>query len=250
MTNKPDQVLAELKKLREGRGLSADRLAQTPAVLSALATSDPYEADQALQQLLLNLPDSEQMSALVVDYGFNLDDLLGRPPTSREVDYLSDRRAAYAELVGRDVKTIARWSDRTVAELRSKLLCDYFDGHILVAAGVKASRILGIEVMQYEKMDEDFNHGTSISYKNPEPGPSLPLVLYGFPRDWRPATIRFVVSFLDEPPSEAWALVADSVLDVGFGHERTPLPIEQGMARCMIQNPRRSQLYGVGWGTT
>lgn len=243
-----DPVLDQLKKLREGRGLSADRLRSAPAVLSSLATSDPFEAYEALQRLLWDLPDSEQMRALVIDYGFNLDDLLGREPSSREVDRLGERRAAYAELVGRDVKTIARWSDKTLGELRGHLLADYFDGHVLVAAGVKGARIIGIEVMQYEKSDEHFSHGTTTTYTNPEPGPSLPLVLYGFPREWRPETIRFVVSFFNEPPDEAWVIVADTVLDVGFGHTRTPLPISDGLARCVIRNPRRSQLYGVGWG--
>lgn len=242
-----DPVLAQLKKLREGRGLSADRLASAPAVLSALATSDPQEAYEALQRLVAALPDSQQMRALVVDYGFNLDEVLGRPPTGREVDRLSERRAAYAELVGRDVKTIARWSDKTLAEVRAQLLNDLFDGHVLVAAGVQNGRLVGIEVMQYEKSDEHFSHGTTTSYKNPEPGPSLPLVLYGLPREWRPQTIRFVVSFFDEPPAEVWALVAETVLDVGFGHERTALEVHDGMARCVVQNPRRDRLYGVAW---
>lgn len=244
----PDQVLIELKKLREGRGLSADRLASCPAVLSTLATSDPGEAYEALQRLLWDLPDSQQMRALIVDYGFNLDELLGRAPTSREVDRLGERRAAYAELVGRDVKTIARWSDRTLGELRGHLLSDFFDGHIVVAAGVRAGRVAGIEVMQYEKADEHFSHGTTIGYTNPEPGLSLPLVLYGYPRDWRPASIRFIVSFLDDQhPAQAWALVADTVMDVSFGHVRTELDVADGMVRCRIENPRRDQLYGVWW---
>jgi hypothetical protein len=247
-TKQPDQVLVELKKLREGRGLSADRLATCPAVLSSLATSDPAQAYQALQRLLWDLPDSQQMRALVVDYGFNLDELLGRQPTSREVDRLGERRAAYAELVGRDVKTIARWSDKTLGELRGHLLSDFFDGHIVIAAGVRGRRVIGIEVMQYEKAHEHFSHGTTIGYTNPEPGPSLPLVLYGYPRDWRPASIRFVVSYLDdEHPAQAWALVANTVMDVSFGHERTKLDVTDGMVRCRIENPRRDQLYGVWW---
>lgn len=247
-TKQPDQVLIELKKLREGRGLSADRLATCPAVLSSLATSDPGEAYQALQRLLWDLPDSDQMRALIVDYGFNLEELLGRPPTGREVDLLGERRATYAELVHRDVKTVTRWSDKTLAELRGQLLNDFFDGHVIVAAGVKAGRFTGIEVMQYDKTDEHLSHGTTIGYQNPEPGPSLPLVLYGFPRDWRPASIRIVVSFLDDwRPAAAWAFVANTVMDVSFGHERTALQVTDGLARCRIENPRRDQLYGVGW---
>ncbi len=243
-----DQTLTELKKLREGRGMSADRLATSPAVLSSLATSDPVEAYQALVQLLGSLGDSDRANALRVDLALNLEELLDRPPTGRERDWLGDRRSSFAELKQRDVKTVGRWSDRALGELRAQLLNDFFDGHVIVAAGVKNGRIAGIEVMQYDRTDEHFSHGQNIGYTNPEKGSSLPLVLYGFPRDWRPASIRFVVSFMDDQlPAAAWALVADTVLDVGFGHERTELEISDGMARCRIENPRRDQLYGLWW---
>jgi hypothetical protein len=243
-----DQALVELKKLREGRGLNAERLAGCPAVLSALATSDAGEAFQALQALLNRMGDSERVRVLKVDFGLQLEELLGRKPTGRDTDFLGDRRSAYAEIVGRDVKTLARWSDRTLAELRAQLLTDQFDGQIVIAAAVKDRRLSGVEVMRYEKEDANLSSGRNMGFTNPEPGSSLPLVLYGFPRDWRPSTLRFVVAFMDEDlPSHTWALVADSVLDVGFGHERTELAVEDGMTRCRIENPRRDQLYGVWW---
>lgn len=243
-----DAVLIQLKKLREGRGLSADRLRDSPAVLSSFATSDPGEAYDALVLILNRMGDSERVQALKVDFGLDLEELLQRRPTSREQDWLGERRSGYAVVVERDVKTLARWSDRTLGELRGQLLSDFFDGHIVVAAGVKDRRIVGIEVMRYEKSDESLSEGRDVGYTNPEPGPSLPLVLYGFPRDWRPTSIRFIVAFLDDnTPAQVWALVADSVLDVGFGHERTELEVESGMARCRIENPSRNHLYGVWW---
>lgn len=243
-----DQALVDLKKLREGRGLSADRLADCPALLSALGTSDPGEAYQALCLILNRLGDSERVLALKVDFGLELSDLLQRAPSSREQDWLGERRSGFASLIGRDVKTLARWSDRTLTELRGQLITDQFDGQIVVAAGVKNRRVVGVEVMRYEKEDEHLSSGRNIGYTNPEPGPSLPLVLYGFPRDWRPESIRFAVAFMDEDyPKQVWALVADSVLDVSFGHERYELEIDDGMVRCRIENPRRDQLYGVWW---
>lgn len=242
-----DPVLTELKKLREGRGLSADRLRDSPAVLSSLATSDPAKAYEALQLILSRMGDSERV-ALKVDFGLHLEELLQRAPTGREEDWLGDRRSGYADLIQRDVKTLARRSDRTLRELRGHLLTDHFDGHLVIAAGVKNKRLVGVEVMRYEKADEGFSEGRNLGYTNPEPGPSLPLVLYGFPRDWRPTSIRFILTFLgEEPPAHVWALVADSVLDVGFGHERTELDVTDGMARCRIENPSRNQLYGIWW---
>jgi hypothetical protein len=243
-----DQALSELKKLREGRGLSPDRLSDSPAVLSALATSDPSEAYQTLCLLLSRMGDGERVRALKVDFGLELTELLQRAPSSRERDWLGERRNGFAEVIGRDVKTLARWSDRTLGELRSELLTDQFDGQLVIAAGVLNKRVTGVEVMRYKKEDEQLSSGRNIGYTNPEAGPSLPLVLYGFPRDWRPQTLRFVIAFMDEElPAHVWALVADSVLDVGFGHERTELAVEDGMTRCRIENPRRDQLYGVWW---
>lgn len=41
---------------------------------------------------------------------------------------IDERRSAYADLLGRDVKTLARWSERAAAELRGHLLADTFTG--------------------------------------------------------------------------------------------------------------------------
>ncbi|AKU18196.1 hypothetical protein [Luteipulveratus mongoliensis] len=243
----PDRALAELKKLREGRGLTVDRIAHSPSLLSATGTSDPAEALAIIRAALSELGDNDRARALRVDFGLNLEQAILRPPTGREIDYLGDRRSAYATILGYDVKTLSRWSDKTISELRGKLLTDQFDGRIIVAAGVKRRRVTGVEVMQYDQTDTELSRGKTLGFKNPE-DTSLPLVLYGFPRDWRPISIGFVVAFLDEDfPRTVSALVADTIIDVGFGHERTPLEIDDGMARCRIDRPRRDQLYGVWW---
>lgn len=244
----PDPVLAQLKKLREGRGLTADRLGHSPAVLSALNTNDQGEAFQLLQSLLDQMDETDRVRALRVDFGLDLPELLQSTPKARERAWLGDRRSGYSVIAGKDVKTLARWSDRAIGELRNLMLTDQFDGHIVVTAGVKDRRVAGIEVLRYDRVDEELSHGRATGYTNPEPGPSLPLVLYAVPPDWRPASLRFAVAFLDEVPEVAWALVAEGVPDVGFGHERTELTIYAGLARCLVEEPRGHHLYGVWWG--
>jgi len=242
-----DRALEELKKLREGPGLSADRLADCPNLLSALGTSDPGEACDTLRAVLARMGDGERARALRVDFGLDLADYLERTPVSREYDFLGTRRHAYGEVIGRGEKTLRRWSETTIAELRGLLITDQFSGQVVVAAAVRERRVRGIEVMRYERDDTSLSHGRNTGYPNPEDS-SLPLVLYGFPRDWRPTRIRFVVAFMgDDHPTKVWALAADTVLDVAFGHERFELEIDEGMARCRIDNPRRDQLYGVWW---
>jgi hypothetical protein len=240
-------VLAELKKLREGRGLNPERLGKCAAVLAALGVSDPREGVAALQFALHQLGDGDRVRALKVDLGLDLQELLGRPPVTREMDWLGERRSAYAEVIGRDVKTLARWSDRTLEELRAHLSVDKFDGQVIITAGVQSRRINGVEVMRFDNDDIHLTHGTNTGITNPEPGSSLPLVLYGFPGDWRPSTLRFAIAFIDEHPQKAWALVIGTVINIGFGHERTELEIVQGLARYRIDQPRQDQLYGVWW---
>lgn len=243
----PDPVLAQLKKLREGRGLTADRLGESPAVLSALNTNDQGEAYDQIQHLLLSMDDTDRVRALRVDFGLDLPELLQSTPKDRERAWLGDRRSGYSVIAGRDVKTLARWSDRALGELRALMLTDQFDGHIVVTAGVQNRRVGGIEVLRYERRDEQLSHGRATGYTNPEPGPSLPLVLFAVPPDWRPASLRFVVAFLDEEPETVWALVAEGVPDVGFGHERTHLEVHDRTARCLVPEPRSDHLYGVWW---
>lgn len=244
----PDEVLTQLKKMREGRGLSPEALQHSPAVLNALGTHDPLEAYRSLQQVIVDMPDSEQLRALVVDYGFNLDEFFDRSPSSREVDYLSDRRATYASIVGRDTKTLSRWSNRILKELRSHLQHDHFDGTIIVAAGVKDRRTIGVEVMRFEKNDTTLNHGTNTGHTNPEQQPSLPLILYTIPQSWNPTELQFAIQFLDNhQPEKAWALVADTIHDIGFGHRRTPLEIRDSMIRVRFEKPVTEQVYGVWW---
>lgn len=243
-----DQALVELKKLREGPGLTVDRIQHSPALREALGATTPADAYERLTLELLRMPDSQRTRALRVDLGLDLDDLLGHKPSPRERDLLGDRRSSYARVVDRDVKTLGRWSNRALADLRAQLESEQFDGTIIVAVGVQQHRLIGIEVMRYERDDTKLSHGVNEGYTNPAEGPSPPMVLYGFSqRDWQPSAIQFAVTFLDDPPSRAWAIAADDVSDICFGHERFDVEVDDSMIRCRIENPRRDQLYGVWW---
>lgn len=262
--NEVDPVLVQLKKLREGAGLSLERLVAAPAVLALLskghghgagAIAEPKAAFDRLVEILTRMPDTDQLRALVVDLGFDLEELLGRPATPREKALLGERRNGYAETIGRDVKTLARWSNKALLELKVLLEAEArhnrqaaFEGHLLITAGVQNRRLAGAEVMRYELSDTDFKHGVTESFTNPESRHSLPALLYQIPQTWKIHSVRFVVLFTDEQPKDAWALACDSVLDISFGNERFPLDIEDGNTRCRIDNPRVDQVYGVWWG--
>ena len=250
MDTDADNVLIELKKLREGAGLTIDRLQRSGAVMSALGSSDPQEGYSRLVEILNNFAPSERVQALFVDYGLELRQLLGREPTLRECQWLGDRRSGFASLIGRDVKTVARWSDRAVAELRGKLLADQFNGDLIVMAAVDGDHIAGCTLIQHEldQRGERVSSSSSLNYDNPTDEPSMPCLIYSFPRDWKPATLTLAVAFRQEPrPSNVWAIVAPSFFDVSFGEERYELPLDKDTATCKIIKPRRDRLYAVWW---
>jgi hypothetical protein len=216
--------------------------------MSALGTSDPEEAHGRLLTALGKLGDGERVRALKVDFGLELSALLEREPAPRECEWLGDRRSGYAEVIGRDVKTLSRWSDRTITELRTLLLNDTFTGHVYVLAEVRGERVLGCTLVQEEPDQTDVIRRTSLNIENTSEGPSLPCLIYAYPRDWRPRTLTFGVTFLEQQiPHEAWAIVGESFFEVVFGKERYPLKFDGSRVTCRIENPRRDRVYGVGW---
>jgi len=244
-----DLVLQQLKKLREGRGLTEGRLKLAGAVMSALGTSDPTDGLQRLMAILDDQEDGERLRALRVDFGLSLVALLMRDPTPRERDWLGDRRSGYAEVVERDVKTLARWSDAEVADLRARLISDTFNGNLYVVAAVDGDRIAGITVTEEDlgqEGDEIQRRSTDITNKSE--GSSVPALIYAFPRDWRPANLHMAVVFRGgSKPSGVWAAQCDSLMEMPFATERYPLEIQDDTASCRFERPRRDRVYSITW---
>lgn len=241
-----DPVLSDIRKLREGRGLTAGRLKERGALMSALGTSDPQEAMDRLTGALGSMEDSPWARALRIDLGCDLEQLLGRVPAAGEIRFLGQRRNGYSIVAQRDVKTLGRWSDRAAQELRALLINDTFTGRITVIAAVDGQRIAGITTIL-----EDTPAGAkkeSENWDNPSTGISMPCLIYGFPRDWQPASIRLAVAFRRKPyPERAWAVVAPTFFDLACATERHDLPLQEDMVMARFDQPRRDRLYGIFW---
>jgi len=245
-----DSVLTQLRKLREGVGLTPARLEQTGSVMSALGTSDPQEGYERLCDALGKLDDSERLRALRLDYGLDLAALLGREPVSREREWLGERRSGYAVVLKRDVKTLSRWSDKAVAELQAALLNDTFTGDLYVVANVRGDRILGTSLIQQplEATKDGITERSSMEIKNSSTEPSMPCLIYAFPRDWEPATLTLAVAFHAEPyPTYVWGTYSDNILKLPHGAQRYPIVLSNGVANCTFKKPRRELIYGVWW---
>ncbi len=245
-----DNVLRQLRKLREGVGLTPDRLEKSGAVMSALASSDPQLAHGRLLGFLDELGQGERPRALRVDLGLDLPELLGRRPVARELDWLGERRSGYAKVVGRSPKTLERWSDLALGELRAKLLTDQFNGHLIVIAAVEGDRIAMTTTIQrpIDKASGDMTSYSSTDYANQSSEPSLPALIYGYPRDWRPASISLLITFRDRPhPSRIEAVVARNFFELVYGVERHVLGTEDGVASVRFERPRTDRLYAIIW---
>jgi hypothetical protein len=247
-----DPVLAELRKLREGAGLTTERLTRNGALMSALGTSDPELGRQRLIEVVATLGDSERNRALRVDLGLDFAELVGREPVTREREWLGDRRSAYAETIGRDVKTLSRWSDRAVAELRDHLVADTFTGHLYVVAAVDGDHIAGATLIR-EPLDATKQGNTersSLELENASAETSMPCLIYGYPRDWRPASLTLAVVFRTQPyPAHIWGTYADNMLKLAFGEKRYPLMLNGDTATCKFVRPRTDHVYAVWWGS-
>lgn len=247
MDTPTDLVLQELKKLREGRGLTVERLRTSRALLDALQTDDAEDARRLIERRLEQLGDGQGSRVLRVDFSLDLPSLLGSTPTPRDCDLLGERRQSYATILGRDVKTLSRWSDKALSELRALLDVDSFQGRVLVTAGIQQRRLAGIEVLRYDASDTELSEGRTSSYRNLAEAPSLPCVLYGLPLDWQATSLQFVVTFIEEEPVQVWAIAADNLYEIAFGHQRFAIDIEEGMVRCRIDHPVHDQVYGIWW---
>lgn len=243
-----DPVLQQLRKLREGRGITPARIAEMGAVMSACATSDPHRANLVIQSALAGLPTRPQTLALKVDFGLSLGSLLEREPTPRELIFLGDRRAGYAEVISRDVKTLARWSDAAISDLRELLLHDTFRGHLYVVAAVDDDHMAGISLIQE---DPDQPEGaptrrTSTDLENPESGASLPCLVYLFPRDWQPRSLTLAAVFRKSMPSEGFAFSSTTLIQLPYARRR-PLALQGDTLSFKVSAPSNGLIYGIGW---
>lgn len=243
-----DVVLAGLRRLRERRGLTTARLAREGAVLSALGTSDPEHGLARLHAALDTLGDGSRPWALRVDFGLDLDRLLKRRPSTRELDLLGDRRAGYAETIGRSVKTLARWSDEALAELRASLIDDTFTGNLYVVALVKDLRIVNLSLIEEDLADaREPTSRRSTDLPTGGGDPTIPALIYAFPRDWRPSKLQLAAVFRGAKPLLVHALAAHGFLELPNGR-REPLAVDsEGVAACSFFRPSRSLLYGIAW---
>jgi hypothetical protein len=244
-----DEATTQLRKLRERAGLTPRRLASCGSLLSALGTSDPAEGVERLVNTLLGLPDTPGNRALRLDYGLTLSELLSRAATTDERANLGRRRASYADLIRRDVKTLARWSDAAIDDLRPLLINDVVTGDLYVVAAVDGDRIAGVNITErIDQPDGTVKHETT-ELPNRTPGPTPPMLIYALPRDWQPRNLHLAVVFRGKArPSAVEALHAENLITLPMTPHRYPLDLDaDGAASCRIPHPSRHLVYALGW---
>jgi hypothetical protein len=123
---------------------------------------------------------------------------------------------------------------------------DTFTGIITFIAAVVNGRIAGITTIVDD--ERTGKRKATEEWDNPTSELSPQSLIYGFPRDWQPSSLRFAVAFRDQPlPSRVWAVVAPTLFDLACATERHELPFQEHMVMARIDKPRRDRLYGVFW---
>lgn len=257
LTSQDDEVTSQLKGLRGRTGISRERLEKCGALLSALGTSDTDEAYEKLLDVIGQLK-VEEAQMIRLDYAIDLDSVFGRPAHPSDLAKLDTRRLSFSRLRSIGVKTISRHSDAAISELRNRLLNDTYTGDLHVVAVVQDRHIVSISLVQDELGSDatpesgapgQISRRRSLDYLNPSDQPSLPCMVYAFPRDWQPTTLTLAVSFLDDQsPASVWAFQAPNFIEANFAKDRYELIPKQGMAMCRFQEPRRDRIYGIWWG--
>lgn len=115
-------VLGDLIYLRKGRGATLDRLAQADAAVEACGGREqPLETvAERLRAALRPLRSIPGGAALWAAYGFD--------PPYDAMPTLRERRAHFAESVGKAPYTVREWEDAALAELTLRLLAHFYAG--------------------------------------------------------------------------------------------------------------------------
>lgn len=239
-----DEALRQLRRLREGRGLTPDRLTKAGSLMSALGTADGPTGVARLQEALMQLGEAPRFMALRVDLGLNLtEQTLGRPPVGEDYQFLTSRRSAHAGLVQRDVKTIGRWSDRACAELRAALIDDVFRGDLYVTGILVNGRLAATTVTRDDGDSRTTVDGPLVIHRD---GP--PLMLFALPRDWRPKSLGLaLVTQGGGQLEQVHLIVAEDFLGISASGERYPMKLDDNAAFVRVQAPRLDRLYALWW---
>jgi hypothetical protein len=238
-----DEALTQLRRLREGRGLTTDRLRASGALLSALGTADAAEGVGRLREALRKLGDAPRFTALRVDLALQLDqETLGRPPIGQDYELLTARRSAHASVVQRDVKTLARWSDRACAELRAALIDDVFRGDLYVTGILSDGRLIATTFTRDDGDSRTTVDGPKVLYDD---GP--PILAFALPRDWRPATLSMALVTQRGSLGKVRLIIAEDFLSISASGERHIVEVRDGAAFVRVQAPRLDRIYTLWW---
>jgi hypothetical protein len=239
-----DEALGQLRRLREGPGLTADRLRAAGALMSALGTSDAVVGQERLRLALIELGEAARFTVLRVDLALDLTEAtLGRPPLADDYAFLTSRRAALAKRLNRDVKTLSRWSDRACAELRAQLIDDTFRGDVYVTGLLRDGQLVATTLTRDDGTSRDTIDGPEVTHRE---GP--PLLVFGLPRDWRPSSLGMALVVHTGPlPFTVELIVAGDFLSLSAGGVRYPVQVRDGAAFARVQQPRLDQLYALWW---
>lgn len=228
---KREQVVAELRSLRKGRGATPDKLARLGEPLF----------DSAMQAL----GDSIQARALRNAYGVGM----------RDPQNLTWRRNTFAVLEERHQDTIEAYENEMIEELATRLLAAEPDSYeVLVVAAIQKGNTYATNVQRNADDNRLDNRITEvdayIGYK------TLPALIYQLPQIWTPTELM-LMAYFESPPfpkAAVWSRAESDVMDLinctqDYGKSLiTSVSIEGVCSSANVwENPTPGHYYGLFW---
>lgn len=239
-----EQLVAELRQLRQRRGLTLQALAEAPAVLTALGTTATQEAYDLLLQHIQALGDDEPAQALQNAYALD----------QSMPGVLTDRRHNLHLQTGRDPKTLAVYENAMIDELATRLLShqptELSDSEVIVVAYVHGLHIKRVTVtVRFPVVDEHDIRERTVDYENRAAVSSMPVLLYQLPPDWLPRQLTLAVHFVEPPfPAQVLGTAATGLRDLMFADHGQVLPVgEEHFVNIQIAGPKAAALYAIYW---
>lgn len=199
-------IVAELKLLRKGSGITLQGLQDSPTILSVTEASHPRKALAALNTALGRMGDT--IESKCVRNALNIGGKVRGDITARRLDF--------ERVVARKPDAQRLREDAGFNELAALLVdqpsSDEFDRLVVIASYNLHGHLVDWSI---ELMNHDFSRGRFLAHEwfgSDESHPSPPIVLY---RAERPLwTLKFEVVFREKRPRTYWRAHGKSLTDV------------------------------------
>lgn len=240
MVSDEQQLRAELRALRKGRGITLARLKVSSELAQALDTSSPSEMQRRLIETIRSLGSNDKVRALLNAYGVE---------TPFDNALLTVRRGDFA-MQGMDVAysadTIEAWENEIIDDVVALLLARPKPRDILnLSATVHDGSLVAVHRWLNDNEPELFH-----TFVNPPR--TMPMFLYGTQVDQDSSidVLGMLVTFTGKQPLDVWCVASNAPYVIMQGLETREATYTEPNQYGSVWTPLTiGHTYGICWRT-